>query len=724
MPKSVARQQSERFWFIIIFFWTLWVSLEFVPFGKLSLMRISDVLDAYLPVMMAKKLEVLQYGFTYWSNFLLSGTDNWAWCEEPFHLFDFLPFILPTWIWYFLLMFLQRWLAAYFTYKLCRENLNLSNRISFFCGAAYSLTYWPQREFFYFYGFGVPAIPFFIWILGKLKDVIGFKKYWLSLLLGIFFGITTYVPGGSLFLFPIIFLWAWLIDRYLNRVYFLNFVLFSIGSLIVDLPYIIAGVIYLPLSTRATLDLRLPGTVGNLRGNGIWANYFELVIGFLKEYVAFIVLAIAGYLISKKSKIKSQLKITGVLIFLCTVVATLYLPFHHQLSSLLQSFRGFGFYRYYLAAPFLMVMAAGLGLSLLTNSSFARKKNVGKIFIYILAVFSSFMIIKQSIRIKVNAYKTYANYSLVFERDDLKKLKQQTKNDPEFRVVTAFTEDRWLPHYTLSYGFQIADGYLSVYSKRYHEFWGRVIGPLLSKDPKKYDYFHNWRNKAYLFSPASKSPSFDAPSLSIDHNQPENFSDYYDLDLLSLANVRFVVSRRPLKHPSLKLISAEGDRDEWNAQSKFRRFIALMKGEYHGKVLYIYENADYFPRVFIAGSVKLYEREKDLLVDLGKTDAESLREKVLVLSNHTTEPLRNFRGSNDGSVAIQKYTPDSVIFQVNTPKPTILVHVMSYTPYWKASIDDQKVELFPVYHAFQGVLVPEGSHIVTLDYCPPYRSCT
>lgn len=718
MPRILTSEKSERFWFRAIILWVAWVSLEFIPIGRLSLLRVSDVADTYIPVLMAKKLEAVKYGFSYWSNFILSGTDNWAWCEEPFHFFDFLAFFCPTWLWHFLMMVTQRFLAALFSYKLCRENLQFPPWISFLCGAAYSVTFWPQREFFYFYGFGMPGIAFFIWVLPKLRKFRDFWNYIISFAVGLVFAFTTYLPGGPIFFLPIIFLWGVLIDGYQDRRYLISFACFTLGSMAVDLPYVIASVFYLPMSTRATLDLRLPGTVGNLKGNGIWPNYFDLILSFWREHSVFISVALGGYFFAVTKRARRLLNVTIVLAFFCVVIAPLYLPLHHQLSSMLQSFRGFGFYRFYLAGPFLVIMGFGCGLMTFSSGRVGRKILIAT------AVLSAALVFYQSIRIKVNAYRTYANYSLMFERFDLQKLKQQTEGEQAFRVATAFTEDRWLPHFALYYGFEIADGYLSVYSKRYHDFWGKVIEPLISKDPQKNIYFHNWRNKAYLFSPTSKSPSVNATELTIDHDNPEVFSDHYNLNLLSLANVRFLFSRRPLQDSNLKLISREGDLGDWSRRSKWDRFIGLWKGEYRGHALYIYENQNYLPRLFLAGKVQVFDTAMDLLQEMEGLGVEKLKEVVLTSHDQPeSESIRGFKGSDDGQIQIKTYTPDFVSLNVQNSESTILVHLMSFTPYWRAYIDGQRKPIFPAYHAFQGVVIPKGNHKVILEYCPPYRFC-
>ena len=43
----------------------------------------------------------------------------------------------------------------------------------------------------------------------------------------------------------------------------------------------------------------------------------------------------------------------------------------------------------------------------------------------------------------------------------------------------------------------------------------------------------------------------------------------------------------------------------------------------------------------------------------------------------------------------------------------------SYSPGWRATVDDQPAPIYPANHAFRAVIVPAGKHSVTFTYAPP-----
>ncbi len=51
----------------------------------------------------------------------------------------------------------------------------------------------------------------------------------------------------------------------------------------------------------------------------------------------------------------------------------------------------------------------------------------------------------------------------------------------------------------------------------------------------------------------------------------------------------------------------------------------------------------------------------------------------------------------------------------------MLVVTNSYSPYWEARVDGKPQPVLPVDHAFQGVYLPAGTHVVELAYRAPGR---
>jgi len=71
-----------------------------------------------------------------------------------------------------------------------------------------------------------------------------------------------------------------------------------------------------------------------------------------------------------------------------------------------------------------------------------------------------------------------------------------------------------------------------------------------------------------------------APTGGFQNSPTVRFKDFYRLELLSLANVRYIISTRPLEDERLSLLpSSLRDRQlKWVAQSKSQRFLSMLRG--------------------------------------------------------------------------------------------------------------------------------------------------
>ena len=75
------------------------------------------------------------------------------------------------------------------------------------------------------------------------------------------------------------------------------------------------------------------------------------------------------------------------------------------------------------------------------------------------------------------------------------------------------------------------------------------------------------------------------------------------LNLLSLGNVRYIVSAVPLEGPGLHLRSGTilDRQNDWIGRPRRDRFLGMILGEYPGTPLYVYENVNALPRIFPCG---------------------------------------------------------------------------------------------------------------------------
>src|SRR3989344_6060036 len=123
-----------RLTIFLILGWSLWISAEFL-LGPYSHVRIHDAGDGLLPQLLASKIQFQNYGISYFAPYLPSGIDASTQVLVPFmNLNSALMMVLPGWMAHGLLMFVQRFIACYFTYKLCKEVLKIGNTQSLIAG--------------------------------------------------------------------------------------------------------------------------------------------------------------------------------------------------------------------------------------------------------------------------------------------------------------------------------------------------------------------------------------------------------------------------------------------------------------------------------------------------------------------------------------------------------------------------------------------------------------
>jgi hypothetical protein len=244
-----------------------------------------------------------------------------------------------------------------------------------------------------------------------------------------------------------------------------------------------------------------------------------------------------------------------------------------------------------------------------------------------------------------------------------------------------------------AYGLETADLYVTTYPLRYHTFWARVIAPVRERRPDIRRYFDTWGSMAYLFNPAARlfDPLPDATNLSL---QPVPF----DLDLLSLANVRYILSAYPLHDERLRLKSGSDG-------------------------VLVYENSDVIPRYFVAHCWEEYSTDDRLLGAMADAPTATLASTAFLDSQTAAAlppPPEPGAAIGRSAVTVRLYSADRIDLGVAGAATGILVIVNSYSPYWMARVDGTAVPVYPVDHAFQGLTIAAGNHDVTLIYRPPH----
>ena len=637
---------------ILFFSWSLWLSLEFL-LGPFSHVRIHDNGDSLLPQLIASKIQFFRYGLSYYADYMASGVDATSQLLLPFSNLNSLLFIfLPPWLAYGLMMFVQRFLASYFTYRLCRDCLKLDILPSVISGFLFSLFNFSIFSFTLYHQLGIPALPLTLWTLEKITK--SKNKYILSGLFGLFIGYSNYFIYFAPYILPFIFIWFFYIRKLLKKDLFLNLSIFAVATILIQLPSVMAIISNVKESHR--IFWSIPS----------YPQYLTVVYSLIKtilitNFVPIVLITVNSMLIKKiKDQLRNRLSILSCALITTVFISKIIQPILPQSFGIL---RTFSIDRFDMIITFILVIASSyiLNLSFKTKSPFVSLTAYSLIFV---------VLILGSLKIKIETVKNYASYRSLYQHPDLNQLESSVGGSLD-RVVTV-TGGGARSSYPLAYGLSTVDTYLTLYPAGYHQYWQKIISNRISDDKLRYEDFVNWGNRIYLYGPSNF------------YNLKEiDFQNYFDLNLLSQANVRYIASQKPLNDQNLSLLpsSYRESIKNWDTFSKAKKIRVFIEGHYFGPPLYIYENLNALPRFF----------------------------------------LKNHNGFSSAGVQVQRYRPDKIEIVINDVRePSELIAPNNYYPYWQAMVNGRKSQVKKFQDTFLQVEIPAGSVQVVLEYKPPY----
>ena len=65
-----------------------------------------------------------------------------------------------------------------------------------------------------------------------------------------------------------------------------------------------------------------------------------------------------------------------------------------------------------------------------------------------------------------------------------------------------------------------------------------------------------------------------------------------------------------------------------------------------------------------------------------------------------------------------KYSPNKIIFYVDTQSNNILFLSDTYYPGWKAYVDNKETRIYRADYAFRAIFIPSGKHTIIFFYNP------
>lgn len=227
------------------------------------------------------------------------------------------------------------------------------------------------------------------------------------------------------------------------------------------------------------------------------------------------------------------------------------------------------------------------------------------------------------------------------------------------------------PNRMLLAGLSDIGGYQTGYPQSYQNLYGVLTEPYLATDPAKWEYFHYWGSRAYVFGPQVRWPIAD------------------------LMGVRWIFARGMTFDDSRLTV------------------------RYTWADVTVYENSNTFPRVFITDTQRCYATEAEVLEAMSRAGDADLRAAAFVVSTSgCTGESAGPSAVSTASADITQYTPDQVTIEASSASASTLVLTDTYAPGWVASVNGRDVPITQVDGAFRGVSVPAGRSLVVFRYRP------
>lgn len=700
--------------------WSCWLALEYVGLGPLSYVPLADHGENNLPARLSAALAWQEGEIGFWFPQALMGADRLAMgFQNKSDLLFF--FLLPGWLAHGLILWAQRFVAGYFMHRLLTERFGAGALPSMTGGILYALFSQPAINqqwagFSLYDGLALPALPCVLWALGRILERGGSKGILSAGLVGACYALVSHF-FYTVFILPLIVLWFPLVERR-TRGLFAVLAAFVLGWVSVEAPFLWASVVQAPFGHRR--HWAVPHVLsGNV--TALWLRAIDLPLALLRDNLPILIAAAAGLFLVRTGD--RRLIVTLALAAACLAY---YICDTLLFGGLLYEagiFPGFNFSRVYIVFPFLCIAAGCLGLAQLPSSWQVRLEGIagGQPALAVRTLLCLVLIglaAWQSLAIKREALTGIADgktFSNLYRHPALAELQRLRNGQPPFRVATVAGD---IPSGPLTgcawaYGLETADGYIPLYSERYHRFWETVISPLESHDAAAVDLFRRRGSRAYLTLPAWERLGGQAVRL----------ESRARLNLLSLANVRFIVSAVPLEGTGLHLrAGALLERQiEWAGRPRRDRFLGMILGEYPGSPLYVYENTDVLPRFFLAPRVRAFDDAGPLLDALASaTEGELVTTAFVMRSDFDGSEIPG--GRDSGRVHVRSLGPDRIELEVDAGAASVLVTTGNFNPGWRARVNGTPHRVFPVDHTFLGVALPAGRHDVVFSYASPFAS--
>jgi hypothetical protein len=668
----------------LLLFIIIWLSLDFAGLGKFSFISMGDNGDVILPGLMANKS--LGYGSPFWHVFSTSGNDRFS---QGFFgaIDDWLFGFFPSWLAYQIRAVSQVVAAVLGTYFLCRRTMCFSVFASSLTGFMYAEVAMNGQ----IVKSVMAYLPLTILAMSlTLENPFKTNRWVLLIATGFLISLTAYLSRLAPFIAYAHFLWFVFIEpkrKILDWAIIIAFSIFVVTFRIQDYMATIsyglishrhAGQIFTHLNLADVARNLLPSLSNIMRLTPHLFLLFALVVSWKS--------------VDKFGRVVAAL-VGGVTI---TSLAVFVKPFVVSTIPLLGSFDLIRLNVFLWL--FISIGAGSFIFYLEKRADYVAEHNATKInylmkfapTLALLVIFASSFDSKFKM---VKDWISQGSYVYAFESPVLEKLAQKIRRETLPVRASAF---QIYPNLLHPYGIETVGGYQALHLKRFNEFWNVVTESSASYVP----------GDRLMLNPS-------------DHKSEWNLAAEFNVNLLSLANMKYIISRDHLKSPNL--IMLRNIDKAWHSLSEMEKIKSNFKENFSGRTsLFVYENSDVFPRIFLANNVRGFDSPISVLNAMKTASINELREFVFLENKHLPNDLKGKDLSGRGKIILQRYTPDEMAINIKLAGDAMMVVTNGYSPYWSAEIDERPAEIFPVYHTFWGIYLPKSAQKVTFKYEAPW----
>jgi len=685
-----------------------------------------------------------------WSPFVAGGIDRLAFWgnANPFGPEYLLFSSLPAWLANGLHRFLQYFVAVFFTIRVANEQLGLKGNWAALAGVMFGcFSYFTVGALF-----TLPGVPVLLWLLSRSVGTAG--SYGKAVGSAILLSFATTFTFGVPYLLTFAVLWLTLLQRVSWRKAAGHFAVFSLTLMIATAPQLLAIAFNGSASHRAGWDLEpITASIDGLFYRQLQFDLFgqNRALMWVTMNIPALVFFVGLVLAWRARRIggtpwtvaATLLPIAAIYFLLSQKWAWLLLQL--AVTQIAPVASGIYMGRFFqIPAPFLIAV----GITLVVRLAwlmYCEQTAIRRTLFAATAALAGFMLVAPKVHLfydlGVNDWGQ-ANY-------EVRAVDALRAQPGLFRVASVLPLQ---PAYAYAQGLETVDGWANVYPAVYRDLWLRVLSPLFAELPAHRKIFGADSGRAednFIFL----GVDLVHPSVGLlpGENVKEALRTGFDVDrrfnlnLLRMLNVRYLLSQYPLRGNGLTMVHAP---DPWPTWPEYRdRNTGLVVGErrppdmalrpglrlfqpfwdyfqfnrrkLNGKDVFVYELADSMERFRLVRTVMVEPNGKAVLDRLSSMNAVAL-DTTAVLEAVDATSLAHRDGLADGTIQVTSYKPDRIELEVSSSGNTFLVMASTWSPYWTAEVNGHKTPLIRSNHAQYGLQLGAGTHRVNLLYRPPY----